>query len=121
MESLIINPKFIFLLLERNSTINNLTFETIKSLEILALIMGWKWTNDILIREILWPVFKEWKMKGFYAKREAILDSENKKSEHVLKKDQNSFDPKTNRDFKRDNHEHNMDKTIENIIRLFGK
>ena len=46
--------------------------------------MGWKWTNDILIRGILWPVFKEWKIQVFDAKQETILDSESQKAERVL-------------------------------------
>ncbi|CAB3994493.1 Hypothetical predicted protein [Paramuricea clavata] len=67
-----------------SSTIKNVAFESIKSLELLAIIMGWKWTNDILIRGILWPVFKEWKIQIFDAKQETILDSESQKAERVL-------------------------------------
>ena len=39
-------------------------FEVIKTLELISVILGWKWTNNVLIREILWPLFAEWKMKG---------------------------------------------------------
>lgn len=43
--------------------------------------MGWKWTNDILIREILWPVLKEWKIQGMNSKQQTTSDSETQKPE----------------------------------------
>jgi uncharacterized Zn ribbon protein len=136
-------------------------FETIKSLELLAVVMGWKWTNDTLIREILWSVFKDWKMKGFDSNEETSSNGKNKTFEHVLKVKEtgsslesgtvyednslvpnnvavdcpsnepahlvrtemniNAPDTKTRSNkLVEINHDHNMDITIQNILRLFG-
>ena len=38
-------------------------FEVVKCLELLATLLGWRWTNDILIREHLWSILREWKTK----------------------------------------------------------
>ena len=137
-------------------------FETIKSLELLAIIMGWKWTNDILIREILWPVFKDWMVKGCDSKQEISFEGESKTSEKMLNTKEteslleaatmygdkpSSLEPnvdcqaisnetcsvRTGLNFKKtdsqtnnfqhggNNHDHNTDAIIENILHLFGK
>ncbi|XP_022095306.1 uncharacterized protein LOC110981757 [Acanthaster planci] len=36
------------------------SYEIVKALELLAHHLGWKWTNDHLIREKLWPILKNW-------------------------------------------------------------
>ena len=66
---------------ECGRNINNEAFEIIKCFELLSVIMGWKWTNDILIREILWPVLKEWKIQGMNLKQ-TTLESESQKTEN---------------------------------------
>ena len=81
-----------------------------KSLELLSVIMGWKWTNDVLVREILWPVFEEWKTKGFHSNPE--LGS----STAVVAKT-----TKSNAECEEYNHEANMDTIIGNVLRLLGK
>ena len=143
-------------------SVNNAVFETIKSLELLAIIMGWKWTNDILIREMLWPVFKDWMEKGFDSKQEIRFNSENKTSENMLNTNemQSLFEAgtiycdkpsslesnvdncqaisnetcsvRTGLNFKKtdsqtnnfrhvgNNHDHNTDAIIKNILHLFG-
>ncbi|XP_013403612.1 uncharacterized protein LOC106168898 isoform X2 [Lingula anatina] len=35
-------------------------FEQQKALELLCVHEGWQWTNNTLIRELLWPVLQEW-------------------------------------------------------------
>lgn len=68
------NPQFLQSHFESNAPINNLAFETIKSLELISVIMGWKWTNDVLIREIIWPLLKEWKMRVFGKNERTTVD-----------------------------------------------
>ncbi|XP_072033180.1 uncharacterized protein [Amphiura filiformis] len=43
-----------------NPTLSQMAFELSKAMELLAVVMGWEWTNDVLIREHLWPVLKKW-------------------------------------------------------------
>ncbi|XP_028393251.1 uncharacterized protein LOC114517665 [Dendronephthya gigantea] len=44
----------------KDVTMDGLSFEAVKCLELLAFYMGWKWTTNVLFREVLWPFFKEW-------------------------------------------------------------
>ncbi|XP_032233795.2 uncharacterized protein LOC116616081 [Nematostella vectensis] len=36
-------------------------FETIKSLELLAFVLGWEWTNNVLTREVIWGLLRDWR------------------------------------------------------------
>lgn len=76
----------------------HVSFETLKSLELLAIIMDWKWTNDVLIREVLWPHFHDWRIHSL--SRETTL--------------QNNLGVVKTPD------ENNMDFFIAHIIRLLG-
>ena len=78
--------------------------------------MGWKWTNDILIREIVWPVLKEWKMGRIQSKPQTTLDGNKlaRTSNETVCLD--SLDPKN--ELKSDG---NMEVTIANILCLLGK
>lgn len=91
-------------------------FEVIKCFELVAVIMGWKWTNDILIREIVWPVLKEWKMEGIQSKPQTTLDGDKlvRTSNETVCLD--SLDTKNG--LKSDG---NMEATIANILCLLGK
>ncbi len=45
---------------DTNPSLSQMAFELSKAMELLASSMGWEWTNNILIREHLWPVLKKW-------------------------------------------------------------
>ena len=103
-------------LLEHTGNIGNVLFEINKCFELVAVIMGWKWTNDILIRDILWSVLKEWKMKGIQSKPQTTSDGDKsvRTSNEAVCLD--SLDTKDK--LKSDG---NMEDTIANILCLLGK
>ncbi len=52
-------------------------FEVLKSLEVLAVHMGWEWCHNYLISERLWAIFRNWS-KGLgtnTSSNNAVLDA----------------------------------------------
>ena len=40
----------------------DMMFKYRKALELLAVVEGWTWTNNVLLLEIIWPILQHWAM-----------------------------------------------------------
>ncbi|XP_022243184.1 uncharacterized protein LOC111086068 [Limulus polyphemus] len=48
----------------QNTVSSSKVFELSKAVELLARREGWEWTNNVLIRELLWPVLQQWSVRS---------------------------------------------------------
>ncbi|XP_076323637.1 uncharacterized protein LOC143232294 isoform X2 [Tachypleus tridentatus] len=60
----------------QNTVSSSKMFELSKAVELLARREGWEWTNNVLIRELLWPVLQQWSVRSqsFEENKESVND-----------------------------------------------